>query len=311
MAEPPSGWSRPRRRRSRKARIVRYGAAAAVPSALDEPPTARFTVELLADDWPDDLARMLAGPARPRPGGDPGRHRRQRPGARTRRPAWRPVRPDLAPVAGSGSRGGLDERPAGPCRGPQRRPPPGRRRDRRPRRRLDRADRRPADPARDRRSPTPAVAVAGGFGLVSADLRRFEDAAGPDVDAIELDWLAFRRADFAALGPLDEKFAFHRHLDVWWSLVLRAGAGDGQRAAGGAAARPAAGAPRPSRLGEPARGRARPPLEAQLLPGPGPLPRPAGPPAPACPSAAGRPDPGGLTPGASARPRPSAGPPVR
>ena len=39
---------------------LRYGAAADVPSVLDAPPTARFTVELVADDTPDDLARMLA-----------------------------------------------------------------------------------------------------------------------------------------------------------------------------------------------------------------------------------------------------------
>jgi hypothetical protein len=41
---------------------------------------------------------------------------------------------------------------------------------------------------------------------------------------VELDWMAFRRADFVARGPLDEKFAFHRHLGTWWSLELRAGA---------------------------------------------------------------------------------------
>jgi hypothetical protein len=70
------------------------------------------------------------------------------------------------------------------------------------------------------------VAVVGAFGLVSADLRRFEDAPGPDVDTIDLSWLAFRRDDHTVLGPLDEKFAVDRHLGAWWSLVLRAGADD-------------------------------------------------------------------------------------
>jgi hypothetical protein len=60
--------------------------------------------------------------------------------------------------------------------------------------------------------------------MVSADLRRFDDDISPEVDVIGLDWMAFRRADFVTLGPLDEKFAFHRGLDAWWSLVLRAGA---------------------------------------------------------------------------------------
>jgi hypothetical protein len=38
--------------------------------------------------------------------------------------------------------------------------------------------------------------------------------------------LAFRRADFAARGPLDERFRTPAHLDTWWSLVLRDGSGD-------------------------------------------------------------------------------------
>jgi hypothetical protein len=70
----------------------------------------------------------------------------------------------------------------------------------------------------------PGVAVAGGFGLTSPDLRHFVDAVGPDVDAIGAYWLAFRRAELRTLGPLDEKFVFYRNLDIWWSLVLRAGA---------------------------------------------------------------------------------------
>jgi hypothetical protein len=65
------------------------------------------------------------------------------------------------------------------------------------------------------------VAVAGGWGIVSADLRRFRDAPAGDVDAIEGYALAFRRADYAARGPLDERFRFYRNLDIWWSLVLR------------------------------------------------------------------------------------------
>ncbi|MCJ7711548.1 MAG: glycosyltransferase [Chloroflexi bacterium] len=69
----------------------------------------------------------------------------------------------------------------------------------------------------------PRVAVAGPFGVVSEDLRRFtEPAAGiVEVDAIEGYAMAFRRADYAARGPLDEHFVFFRHLDLWWSLVLR------------------------------------------------------------------------------------------
>jgi hypothetical protein len=72
----------------------------------------------------------------------------------------------------------------------------------------------------------PTVAVAGPFGLVSGDLRHFEEAPAGEVDAVEAYCLAFRRSDYRARGPLDEKFRFYRNLDIWWSLVLR-DAGEG------------------------------------------------------------------------------------
>jgi Glycosyl transferase family 2 len=67
----------------------------------------------------------------------------------------------------------------------------------------------------------PDVAVAGGFGIVSKDLRRFEEAPAGDVTAIEAYAMGFRRSDAAARGPVDERFRFYRNLDIWWSLVLR------------------------------------------------------------------------------------------
>ncbi len=63
--------------------------------------------------------------------------------------------------------------------------------------------------------------MAGPWGLVSSDLRKFEDAPPGDVDAIGGYVLAFRRADMVERGPLDERFRFYRNLDIWWSLVLR------------------------------------------------------------------------------------------
>ncbi len=41
--------------------LVRYGSSSAVPSRLDEPATGLATVILIATDWPDDVARALAG----------------------------------------------------------------------------------------------------------------------------------------------------------------------------------------------------------------------------------------------------------
>ena len=78
----------------------------------------------------------------------------------------------------------------------------------------------------------PAVAVAGGWGIVSDDLRSFEEAEAGEVDAVEGYLQAFRRADYVDRGPLDERFRFYRNLDIWWSLVLRdQGEGDEPRRA--------------------------------------------------------------------------------
>jgi Glycosyl transferase family 2 len=78
----------------------------------------------------------------------------------------------------------------------------------------------------------PSIALAGGWGITSRDLRTFDDARAGDVDAIEGYCLAFRRADYIARGPLDERFRFYRNLDIWWSLVLRdEGAGQPPRRA--------------------------------------------------------------------------------
>jgi hypothetical protein len=65
------------------------------------------------------------------------------------------------------------------------------------------------------------VAVAGGWGIVSGDLRHFHEVPTGDADAIEGYCQAFRRADAATRGPLDDRFRFYRNLDIWWSLVLR------------------------------------------------------------------------------------------
>ena len=49
--------------------------------------------------------------------------------------------------------------------------------------------------------------------------------------AIEGYAMAFRRADAAERGPLDEHFRFYRNLDIWWSLVLRDEGEDARAAA--------------------------------------------------------------------------------
>jgi hypothetical protein len=201
--------------------ITRYGASVAVPSILDELPTARFTIELVADDWPDDLARALARLRVHAPAGThvvvvanaPSRDQEARLAAGGA---------DLDPIAGarpevvwtSARLGRAAARNAGLRRATGSI--------------VDLVD-TATELAGDALTPLevaladPAVAVAGGFGLVSRDFRHFSDAVGSTVDAIAISWLAFRRDDFSALGPLDEKLVIDAGLDVWWSLVLRAG----------------------------------------------------------------------------------------
>ena len=204
-----------------EAGVLRYGSAGAVPSVMDGPASARFTILLIADDWPGDTTRMLHGLRAHAPGGtqvvvvanDPAPEQADRLVAGSE---------DLEPVAGSepevlwasarlGRASALNvglRRARGAV--------------------VILADTsveitgdafEPLATALDDRG----LAVTGGFGLAVPDLRHVALADGPDVDAIAAGWLAFRREDLAALGPLDEKLAVDAHLDVWWSLVLRAG----------------------------------------------------------------------------------------
>ncbi len=87
--------------------------------------------------------------------------------------------------------------------------------------------RTPADVSGDLVTPLarslddPGVAVAGGCGMVTRDLRHLATAGPGPVDALGLDSLAFRRADHLARGPLDEGLRTDEYLALWWSLVLR------------------------------------------------------------------------------------------
>ena len=200
---------------------VRYGSAAAVPSVLEMPATVALTVLLLADDRPDDLARMLRGLRAHAPAGtqvvivanDP---------SPAQAAGLAPGSPDMDPLDGrvpevlwtSARLGNAAALNAG----------------------LRRAGGAivvladtSVEPIGDALTPLldalaqPDVAVAGAFGVIAPDLRHFGETAGSEVDAIDGCWLAFRREELHALGPLDEKFIFDRYLDIWWSLALRAG----------------------------------------------------------------------------------------
>lgn len=205
---------------------LRYGASANVPSRLEEPATGLATIVVVATDDPDDLARAVSAIRGHAPDGTslvivadgPSDAQADALGAigEATDPdaglpteiVWTSERLGHAAATNIGIR-----RAAGPVIVL-----------------LDTS----LEPEGDIVTPLvralddPSVAVVGGWGITSADLRRFEDAPAGDVDAIEGYLQAFRRADFAERGPLDERFRFYRNLDIWWSLVLRDG-GEGER----------------------------------------------------------------------------------
>lgn len=195
--------------------VVRYGSSAAVPSRDAEPATGLATAILVATDWPADVQRALVALAAHRPDGL-----------------------QIVVVADGPSAeqdAALDQIDAEVVRTSER---------------LGQAAavniglRRAIGPTivivdtsveatgdivtpLVRALDDPTVGIAGGWGIVSDDLRRFRDAPAGDVDAVEGYAMAFRRADAAGRGPLDERFRFYRNLDIWWSLVLR-DEGDGR-----------------------------------------------------------------------------------
>ena len=200
---------------------VRYGSSRSVPSRLDEPATGVATVVLVATDWPEDVARALRG-------------------------LWpaSPVGTSIVVVADAPDEGataaldalGIDAREEAELVWTSERLGHGAALNAGIRRArgpvvivLDPS----VEPVGDVVTPLaaaledPTVAVVGGWGITSLDLRTFTDAPAGEVDAIEGYCQAFRRADYAARGPLDERFRFYRNLDIWWSLVLRDGGDEG------------------------------------------------------------------------------------
>jgi hypothetical protein len=67
----------------------------------------------------------------------------------------------------------------------------------------------------------PTVAVAGPFGLSTADLCDYEERTAGDVAAIQGYCLAARRADLIAVGGIQERFVWYRNADIDVSLRLR------------------------------------------------------------------------------------------
>ena len=192
---------------------VRYGSSDAVPSLLDTRATDLAAVVLVATDWPADLERALDALARTSPEGvgvvvvadGPSPDQDAALDAVASRPGVEVVRTSQRLGQGAALNVGL-RRAAGEIVVV-----------------LDTS----VEPTGDVVTPLVralddrSVGVAGGWGIVSDDLRRFTDAPHGDVTAIEGYAIAFRRQDGVERGPFDERFRFYRNLDIWWSLVLR------------------------------------------------------------------------------------------
>ena len=65
------------------------------------------------------------------------------------------------------------------------------------------------------------VGVCGPFGIVTHDLRQFDEARAGDVDAIEGYLMALRRDTVIGAGFFDEKFRWYRTADIEYSFRVR------------------------------------------------------------------------------------------
>jgi cysteinyl-tRNA synthetase len=68
----------------------------------------------------------------------------------------------------------------------------------------------------------PAAGVVGPFGIVTTDLREFDEAPGEGpCDAVEGYLMAFRREVLTEVGGFDEKFRWYRTADIDWSFKVK------------------------------------------------------------------------------------------
>ncbi|HEX5041129.1 MAG TPA: glycosyltransferase [Candidatus Limnocylindria bacterium] len=67
----------------------------------------------------------------------------------------------------------------------------------------------------------PTVGIAGGWGVASADGREFQDAPPGEVEAIEAYCLAIRREALRTVGGFDPRFRFYRNADLDLSFAVR------------------------------------------------------------------------------------------
>lgn len=196
------------------ARPILATASDPLASRLDEPATVAASVQVVAEDHPDDLARCLAGLAAHPPStswdlvvvaNDPSFELGPVLAA-----ADLPVEP--AVVVAPERLGWADSRTIGL---------------RQSRGEITILLDTSIEPTGDIVAPLLAafdderVGIAGGWGVTSGDGREFVDAPPGEVDAVEGYCLAVRRAVLRAIGGFDRAFRFYRNADLDFSFAVR------------------------------------------------------------------------------------------
>ncbi len=194
--------------------ILAAGAERAAPDLLDAPASVALSVQVAAEDHPDDLARLLRALADHPPGVD-----------------WELVvvanepsfdleallagapSPAAPTVLGSEGRlGWADARNLGL---------------RASRGEITLLLDGSIEPTGDLAEPIlaafddPAVGLAGGWGVRSADGRQFAEAAPGEVDAVEAYCMAIRREALRAVGGFDRRYRYYRNADLDLSFAVR------------------------------------------------------------------------------------------
>jgi cysteinyl-tRNA synthetase len=194
--------------------ILRPSEREELPSLLADPAEVAISVQVVADDHPDDLARFLRGLAAHPPSvawelvivaNEPSYDLDALVGGAAPPPA-----PTVLPTAGR--LGWADARTLGLTRS---------------RGEVTVLIDTSLEPAGDWSTPLlaafddPTIGIAGGWGVTSEDARQFQDAPPGEVDAIEGYCLAVRREALRQVGGFDRRFRFYRNADLDFSFAVR------------------------------------------------------------------------------------------
>ena len=194
--------------------ILAVGGRGPAPDRLDEPAAVALSVQVVAEDHPDDLVRLLNGLADHPPDADAelvvvaNEPPFDLDGLLAGVPT--PVAPTV--LRSEGRLGWADARNLGL---------------RASRGEITLLLDGSIEPTGDLAGPIlaafddPAVGLAGGWGLRSEDGRQFEEAPPGEVDAVEAYCMAIRRETLRMVGGFDRRYRYYRNADLDLSFAVR------------------------------------------------------------------------------------------